>query len=244
MHAETLLPLSDVNRNDLIQDRLKSYILQNRLQPGDKLPTEEMLAERLGVSRTAVREALRSLQALGLVEARQGFGRVVCDFNFQAILNNLSYGLAFQNRNILQVTEIRKALDSFFIEQAIANLSEADIAELAGAVARMAERSAQGLDISEEDHRFHALLYRAAGNPLAEQLFEIAWAVRLHAIDQDRVLKETPPGTAHEHAAILEAIRARDAARARELILAHHQNVERRFRDRIDEEAARQGDKP
>ena len=65
-----------------------------------------MLSNTLGVSRPAVREALRSMEALGIIEARQGYGRVVCDFTFDAILNNLSYGFAFLNHNFLQMLEI------------------------------------------------------------------------------------------------------------------------------------------
>ncbi len=70
MNDESLQPIVSPNLNDLISERLKDYIIQNRLQPGDKLPTEDSLAQRLGVSRTAVREALRSLEALGLIETR------------------------------------------------------------------------------------------------------------------------------------------------------------------------------
>lgn len=233
-----LQPIQEVNLNQEIRGRLKSYIIQNNLKPGDKLPTEEMLAEQLGVSRTAVREALRSLEALGILEARQGYGRVVCDFNFNAILNNLSYGFAFQNHNILQVTEIRKALDAYFIEVAIAKLTADDLATLAAIVERMYTKTAQGLEIAQEDHDFHALLFARAGNPLATQLFEIHWAVRMNAYNQPP-LSELLPKTAPEHAALLAAIQQRNVSEARRLILAHHHNTERLFCEQIASNTAR-----
>ncbi len=76
--SSALQPIAEFNRNQEIRNRLKRYIIQNKLRPGDKLPTEEALSNSLGVSRPAVREALRSMEALVIIEARQGYGRVVC----------------------------------------------------------------------------------------------------------------------------------------------------------------------
>ena len=70
-----LEPVDTIELSDVLQSRLKHHILQNKLRPGDKLPSEDTLATQLGVSRMAVREALRSLEALGLIESRRGVGR-------------------------------------------------------------------------------------------------------------------------------------------------------------------------
>ena len=231
---QLLRPLTYQNRHNLIQGRLKEYIVQNKLKPGDRLPTEEALSEQLGVSRTAIREALRGLEALGIVESRHGVGRVVSPFSFRPVLENLSYGLIFHDYSILQVTEIRKALDAYFVGCATENLTEGDIETLSEIVDRMQERSRAGLDMEREDHSFHELLYRRCGNPLAIELFEITWQVRGGALDQSRVLYEMPPGTVREHRAILEAIVEKDLARARALIVDHHWNIEQRFQRAIE----------
>jgi DNA-binding FadR family transcriptional regulator len=231
-----LRPLTYRDRHTLIQERLKDYIVQNKLKPGDKLPTEEMFSEQLGVSRTAIREALRGLEALGIVESQHGVGRVVQPFSFAPILENLSYGLAFHDYSILQVTEIRKALDAYFVEQAMANLTESDMQTLSEIVQLMQERTDAGQDMEREDHRFHELLYRRCGNPLALQLFEITWQVRNAALDQSRALYEMPPGTVQEHRAVLEAIKQNDLPLARQLIIDHHWNIEQRFRKAIERE--------
>jgi DNA-binding FadR family transcriptional regulator len=230
---DTLSPLTFRDRHTLIQERLKDYIEHNKLKAGDRLPTEEALSEQLGVSRTAIREALRGLEALGIVQSQHGVGRVVQPFSFAPILENLSYGLIFHDYSILQVTEIRKALDAFFVELAIENLTEKDLKTLAEIVERMQERTDAGLDMEREDHHFHELLYRRCGNPLALQLFEITWQVRLAALDRSRVMKEMPPGTVREHREILEAIVQHNVARARQIIIDHHWNIEQRFQQEI-----------
>lgn len=232
-------PIQDVNRIALIESRIKEYILKNRLQPGDKLPTEEKLAAALRVGRSAIRETFRRLEALGIVETRQGFGRVVREFNFDPILDKLSYGLAFHGDKILQVMEIRKALDAYFIEEAIHHLTPADLEELAAIVQWMIAHGHTDPKWPEVDYAFHALLYRRSGNPLAIQLFEITWQVRANALDQQAALVELAPGTIQEHVAILEAIKQQDIAQARALLIAHHWNVEQRFRKQIEETANR-----
>jgi GntR family transcriptional regulator, transcriptional repressor for pyruvate dehydrogenase complex len=235
----TLAPIAFQQRHDLIQQRLKEYIVQNRLQPGDRLPTEEVLANQLGVSRTAIREALRGLEALGMLGSQQGFGRVVLSFSFEPILENLSYGFAFLNNTILQITEIRKALDAYFVEQAMTRLTDDDLIQLARIVEVMKARNAGGQSMEPEDYRFHALLYERCGNPLALQLFEITWQARSAALDQPAALQEMPPGTAREHEELLAAIRERDVERARQIVVSHHWNAEERFRREIAQETQR-----
>jgi DNA-binding FadR family transcriptional regulator len=232
--VQLLQPILDVSRNQLIQERLREYITRNRLHAGDRLPTEDQLTIALGVSRSAVREALRAMEAVGLVEARQGSGRVVAPFTFDLLLKNVAYGLTFDNATILQLTELRKALDAYFIELAIRNITDEDIAELGRLVLLMKQHAAAGEPINDEDHPFHETIFRLCGNPLILQLFEITWSARQHAIDQMAATHEISFGTADEHAAILEAIKHGDAATARALLVAHQWNAEQRFREHLD----------
>lgn len=231
---EALRPIHDISLKHRIRRRVKEYIVENRLQPGDKLPTEDYLSERLGVSRTAVREAMSSLEALGLVEARRGVGRIVRHFNFDAIVSNLPYSLAFNSHDVLEAYELRKALDAHFIEPAIENLTEKDIVELEAIVDRMKKQLEEGLPVSEADHAFHALLYARARSTLAKQLFEITWAIKVNSYDYPK-LKGDYIETADDHCAILAAIKQQDAVRARELLLASHFRTEEKIRLLIDE---------
>lgn len=225
MRLAGIQPIAELDRIKVIEDRIKEYILENQLQPGDKLPTEEQLATALQVGRTAVRETFRRLEALGIVESHQGFGRTVREFNFDPILDGLLYGLVFQGSSILQILGIRRALDDFFIKEAIENLQAEDIAQLEAIVQRMVADGEDSPNFHQEDHNFHALLYSRCGNLLAAQLFEVTWKVRLHAEDRQLALSQTQPGTLAEHVAIFAAIKARDVTLARQLLAAHHESV-------------------
>lgn len=238
MGIEAIQPLDEVDRVALIENRIREYILNNQLQPGDKLPTEEQLAAQLRVGRTAVRETFRRLEALGIVESHQGYGRVVRDFNFDPILNGLSYGLVFHGHNIMQVLEIRRALDDFFIGEAIQKLQPDDIAELEVIVQHMIAGGEGNPHFHQQDHDFHALLYRRCGNQLAAQLFEITWTVRMHAIDRHVALSEMPPGIIEEHVAILAAIKAQNLTLARQRLHDHHNNTVASFQTQIDQQVA------
>lgn len=91
-----------------IQQQIKRYILDKRLREGDRLPSKEDPAHQLGSSRTAIREALSGLEALGLIEVRHGSGRYVRPFNFSAVLDNLAH--CKQHRSLYDALARREAL--------------------------------------------------------------------------------------------------------------------------------------
>ena len=236
--AQALRPVADQSLNTVIGDRLKDFILREKLRPGDKLPAEGVLAERLQVSRTAIREAMRGLEALGMVEARQGSGRVVRDFNFDAILDSLTYGMVFHSHTIRQVTEVRKALDAFFADHMVANVSDADLAALDDLVADIQRLLRDGKTYEDDDYAFHRRLFEIAGNPLALQLFRITWEVRMSTGDPTFW---QPPRSRSEvaiHANIVKALRARDAAATRMAMLAHYAYTDGLLAKKLAAEAA------
>ena len=106
---------------------------------------------------------------------------------------------------------------------------------------QMVRRTEASEDMEREDHAFHEVLYKACGNPLALQLFEITWQVRLAVLNKSAALKEMPPGTVREHRDLCEAIAARNVELARKLIVAHHWNIEQRFRRAIELELLSSG---
>lgn len=220
-----------------IRNQLRDEIMRQHLAPGDKLPTEEALAERLGVSRPAVREALRSMEALGMVRSRQGSGRVLREFNFDAIIDHLEYGFAFHNRSILDLTEIRLALDEHFVDSVIAKATPADLRFWRASVEHMRRREHRGEPVRVEDETFHRRYYAVAGNALAGQLFEIAWKVKFNVYDSLGWWCDNLPGQSDRHAAIVDAVAAHDAQAARVALREHYADMLARLEERMQVEA-------
>jgi DNA-binding FadR family transcriptional regulator len=102
-----------------IQEEIKSYVIRNNLRPGDALPSEGDLARQLGIGRNSVREAVKSLEVLGILEARAGSGLFVRAFTFDAIINNLPYGLLSDSKTVEDLVEIRACLERGFVEHVI-----------------------------------------------------------------------------------------------------------------------------
>ena len=113
----------------LIHEQLKLYIIENGMKSGDPFPTEHELAEKLGINRTAIREALKRLETLGVIEVRPGVGRFIGEFNFDAILEGLPYNLDMDIKNFQEVLEVRFCLESWFIAKDINKFTQENIAQ-------------------------------------------------------------------------------------------------------------------
>lgn len=112
------------------RESLKLFFVKNRLKGGDPIPTEHELASALDISRTAIREALKSLESLGIIEVRPGVGRFLKSFNFDAILANLSYGIDMDVKDFKDILDVRIALETAFLERYVGHYNEAQIREL------------------------------------------------------------------------------------------------------------------
>ena len=100
------------------------YIEENRLKAGDPLPPEGDLAQQLGVGRNSVREAIKSLKSLGVLETRRGIGVFVKAFSFQPLLENLAYGLQISLRDVEELREIRRVLETGLIDKTVAMIGD------------------------------------------------------------------------------------------------------------------------
>jgi DNA-binding transcriptional MocR family regulator len=124
-----------------IQERIKKLIIDQRLPSGASLPTEPELMERLGVSRNSVREALKALQAMGIVEIRHGFGTYVGPMSMAPMIEGLTFrtvaGHYRGEDSLLQLLELREAVETGLIARLAGRIPAADLAELDALVDRM-----------------------------------------------------------------------------------------------------------
>ncbi len=213
---------------EAVIQQLKEYILAAGLRAGDRLPTEEELARHLGVSRTAIREALRALEALGIIAVRHGSGRYVQDFSFQPILDNLAYSIFYDVHTFEELLEVRAKLEAGFLEEAIAQMTPETLQELRSIVHRMqemVEQQAPKEALLEEDIAFHRTLYENVHNALFIKLLDIFWHVQKRLRTRVDHEAEDRWVFVQQHAALVEAIAAGDVTLARERLMAHFQGV-------------------
>jgi DNA-binding FadR family transcriptional regulator len=213
-----------------VRRQVRHFILESGLQPGDRLPTEEQIAGAIGVSRTAVREGLRSLEAIGMIEARQGDGRYVRVFNLDALLESLHYSLALDPQPIRDLLEVREALEVAFIDRAMSLLTQADLEHLREIVKAMGEKAKSQGFFPDEDMAFHRAIFARVGNTVLDKILSAFWGLLRNLIDKPLLRPRNPIQTYERHVEILAVIEARDAERARKALRIHFDDIKERLR--------------
>jgi len=208
-----------------VQESLRGYIEDNGLRAGNPLPPETFLAQQLGVGRNSVREAIKALESLGILETRRGIGVFVKEFSFQPLLDNLAYGLGDSLRDVEELREIRRVLETGLISKTIELIPPEDIAELRAVTERMRERAERHESFAEEDEQFHRLLFRCHNNRMLAGLIEVFWRAFYKASDFANLTNSDPLATWRDHHEIVEAIVARDVEKARTRLDEHYQGI-------------------
>src|SRR5438132_6793275 len=209
-----------------IVEQIEQAILKGELKRGDQLPAERELAEQFGVSRTAVREAVKALREKGLVEAFSGRGTFVTDGTSQAMRQSLDLVVKIgQPEGSTHLAEVRAILEPEIAALAATRAQESDLATMREAVTVM-DRAGQDPDsYIEADLDFHLALAEAAANPLILSLIDSI--VGLLREQRMRIFKVDggPERGQFHHKRILEAIEQRNPEKAREAMRAHMQQV-------------------
>jgi len=209
-----------------IVEQIEDSILKGALKPGDQLPAERELAVRFGVSRTAVREAIKALHQKGLVEAYSGRGTFITDGTTRAIRQSLDLMIKIgQPDNSIHLEEVREILEPEIAALAATRIEESQVALMREAITVM-DRQRQDPDAYiEADLDFHLSLAEAAANPLILSLIDsIVGMLREQRMRTFYVEGGPARGQVH-HKRILAAMESRDVQRAREAMQAHLRQV-------------------
>lgn len=210
------------------QDAIKSYIEQHRLGAGDPLPSEAALAKELGSSRASLREGIKSLEALGIVEVRHGEGLFVKAFSFDSIFNNLPYSFAVDGRSLRELTQVRSALEEGLMWMVAEHIDENTLRQLEALIQQMEESAKRGKSFQPEDQAFHRALYAPLDNPFVVRLVDLFWEIfhRLHG--QERVQKNSLLRSVKEHQVIVETLKERDGGAAAVAMREHFADIRKR----------------
>lgn len=213
-----------------ITDMLVNKIKNGELKPGDRLESVEKLAQSFDVSRSAVREALSGMRAMGLIVMRQGEGTFVTEFDASSILLPVNTGLLMKKEDIQEIYEVRKILEVGAARSAAIHHQPEDLIALQEAIKAMMKDKSNGEIGAESDMKFHMAIAKASHNELLIRLMSSVAEVMLSVLEETRqVLVYTEQKTVsliEEHQAIYDAIQERAPEKAYLHMLTHLTNVE------------------
>jgi GntR family transcriptional repressor for pyruvate dehydrogenase complex len=214
-------PIRSTRIYEEIARQVKAMIAEGRLKGGDRLPPERELAEKFVVSRTSVREALRALESLGLVEIRPGEGTFVRQVSIEALIEPLARLMVSEREAIGELFEARRLLEPSLAALAAERATPEELHEMERILEAQAREVAAGRTGLAEDAQFHAAIGAAAHN---RAITRIAHAI-MDLLTQSREDSLNTPGRptrSHEdHRRVLAAIAARDGESARRAMLDH-----------------------
>jgi len=219
--------------SDEIVEQIKSLILQGDLKPGETLPPERTLAKSLNVSRVSLREALNTLQGMGLLEIQQGNRTCVRPITTRSIHDPLVTFTKSSPENIMKVFEIRKYLELGSVSLAAERATDEEISRLENILKEMEEDLKRNRLGAKADHEFHTALAEATHNEayihmmktiydLLQEELRIGWGGIFRKRDKRMKLFE-------QHQNILEAVKQHDPKKGREEALAHLKYVEEKW---------------
>ncbi|WP_436531247.1 FadR/GntR family transcriptional regulator [Actinoplanes sp. HUAS TT8] len=208
-------------------EKIKAMIVSGDLRPGDRLPREADLAERLGLSRSSLREAVKALSLIRVLDVRQGDGTYVTSLAPQLLLDALSFIVDFhRDDTVLQFFEVRRILEPAATALAAQRMTDADIAELRKVLHSLRDDATVD-ELVANDLDFHHRIAAGAGNDLLCSLIDSLSGPTTRArIWRGLTQAGAVDRTREQHAAILDAIAARQSDLARSWAVVHVAGVE------------------
>ncbi|MCC6424764.1 MAG: FadR family transcriptional regulator [Phycisphaerales bacterium] len=214
-----MLKMEPVKRSQLtsqVIERIKEYIQANRLEAGVQLPGERELTRALGVSRNVTREAIRALQATGILDVRPGNGVFVADFDYGEIASHMNFALSRRETEFRHWLQARIVLEEGILQVVVKMITPEQISELGAIVGRM-EQTESYEDVALADMAFHHKLAQITGNPVLVEM--MSFLTRF--FKEGEQLRGSQFGGAEDHRKILEALKQRDGQEAGRLMKEH-----------------------
>ncbi len=220
-----LKPVKKRRAYEVIVTQIRKLIEEGKLKKNDQLPNERELAEVFGVSRSTIREAIKTLESLKIVESRQGDGTYIIVSSEESLVMPLANLLFKETDNIIDIFHIRKILEPYAVQLATLNATQNDILSLEGILKKQKECLEKKTDINETDIAFHSLIARMSRNKVLERLMNalIELLKEIRETYNAEQAKESYKG----HLDIYAALIAGDCIGAKKAMLKHLTNIEK-----------------
>ncbi|HET7718034.1 MAG TPA: FadR/GntR family transcriptional regulator [Bauldia sp.] len=224
--ATALRPNDNEGVAQSVVNRILDMVRTGNLRAGDRLPSERELIEILGISRPSLREALRALSMLGVIESRHGGGAFVTSLEARTLLAPLDFFLSLSPANLADSFESRRIVEVEIVRKAAVKASEADIDDLHAMIAAHEAILDDPVGFRILDARFHLKLSAAGGNVVLERiaygLYNMGLDIRRRATEDRDMIREST----EDHARIVAAIAGRDVDAAGRAMGAHLDHIE------------------
>ena len=211
-------------------EALRDYVVDNRLRAGELLPSEAQIARELNCGKTSVREALKILEAIGIVEISHGKGTVVKEFSITHLFSSLPHGLLVKKESLREFLEVRQAIEMFYTERIVANMTSEKITQLEQIIHGMREVTDRESEFHQLDQEFHLTFMGSIGNKTAKDLIRLYWRFREEA---GRSLglhsEESHVEIMKLHQPILDAIKKRDLEKVRAAYEKHFEDIDKKL---------------
>jgi GntR family transcriptional regulator, transcriptional repressor for pyruvate dehydrogenase complex len=219
--------------------RIRELIQSGQLPPGSKLPSEQQLAAQLGLSRNLMREAVKALVAVGVLEIRRGDGTYVTSLEPGVLLGGLGSAIELlQGETVLELTEVRRLFEPVATALAATRMSADALAQVAEHLAAMRAAKDDVELLNKHDAAFHRAVIAATGNRTLESLLEGISSRTVRArVWRGMVDDNAAAITLAEHEAIYDALAAGDAQLAQAAALVHVGTTEKWLRRHLAQEA-------
>ena len=217
-----------------VSEQIINLIRRGEFRPGERLPPERELAEKMGVSRGSVREALSALQAAGVVVTKTGAGTFVNDQPLSRKLEFKALASALSDESPIEILEVREALESKAVYMAAENRTEEDILRMSEALERQRKLIEKGSDPKPADVEFHMAIARASYNSVLVRMMEAIfslmeqtfWETLMKNLARQVYMQESQTKKyIREHENILEAIKEQNPELAKQSMCEHISGV-------------------
>lgn len=217
--------------SEIVAERLQQLIIDNKLKPGDTLPSQRELSQQLGVSRPTIREAFKILEARGLINVNHGLKTTVERATIQSMMSNVSSVLELTDADMFQIFEVREIIETRCAELAAERATPEDLSLIEQHLRKMKEYFNDLDRYVQADWLFHLTLVKSAHNPIINEFIEIIGRMMIRGLRQTVVL-----GRSFEniHQQIFESIRAKNGAMAKTIVHEHLMNLMRQYKEYLD----------
>jgi GntR family transcriptional repressor for pyruvate dehydrogenase complex len=224
----TIKPEFSAVRRDKVYDqvarKLEQFIVQE-LKPGDKLPSERELALACKVSRSSIRDAMRRLELMGLVEPRQGAGTIVKDYSPDALVNPLFQVFVRRRKHVAELLDVREIIEPPLTARAARHVTPEQLAHLEDILRRQGAKVARGESGVEEDAEFHYAIATAADNSVVMHVVDVLMDLLREIRERNMQVEGRQQKSFEGHQRILAALRRGDAKAAEAAMRRHLEEV-------------------